>query len=234
MSGPSASSSQGSSSQGLASEGLASEGLASADVASDGALVEDVRRALTTAPADDPRARFERVAWLALLDRLGLELLSRRQAPAHLTASAAVLSPDARQTCLVLHRKLQLWVQPGGHFEVGDASVVAAAAREVEEETGLVGTVLPVPVLLARHPAPCAPGVVDWHLDVQFALVAEQTRPRPSDETPEVAWWRLGRPGRHLAALASVDAQPQGVSLLHLAMHPPGHPRHHRTSQTHH
>ena len=37
-------------------------------------------------------ARFEQVTWLALLDSVGAGLLTRQQAPAHLTASAAVLS----------------------------------------------------------------------------------------------------------------------------------------------
>jgi 8-oxo-dGTP pyrophosphatase MutT (NUDIX family) len=152
-------------------------------------LLGSVRWALSATTAPDAEARFEQAAWLALLNQHGERLLSRALAPAHLTASAAVLSPDAGHTCLVLHRKLQLWVQPGGHFEPGDPSVAAAAAREVQEETGLAGEVLPVPALLSRHPAPCAPGVVDWHLDVQFVLVAERTPPRPSDETPEVAWW---------------------------------------------
>jgi 8-oxo-dGTP pyrophosphatase MutT (NUDIX family) len=123
------------------------------------------------------------------LDRHAGALLTRQLAPAHLTASAAVLSPDAEHTCLVLHRKLQLWVQPGGHFEVGDESATGAAAREVQEETGLAGQVLPIPALLSRHPAPCAPGVVDWHLDIQHVLVTESSPPRPSDETPQVAWW---------------------------------------------
>jgi 8-oxo-dGTP pyrophosphatase MutT (NUDIX family) len=156
-------------------------------------LLADVRRALVSVPAFDPQSRFEHAAWLAMLDSLGAGLLSRRQAPAHLTASAAVLSPDATLTCLVLHHKLQLWVQPGGHFEPGDQSAAAAAAREVQEETGLSGRVLPVPALLSRHPAPCAPGVVDWHLDIQYVLVTEPVEPRPSDETPEVAWWPVGR-----------------------------------------
>ena len=152
-------------------------------------LVADVRRALTVTPAPDPGARFEQLAWLALLEQHGSALLTRQLAPAHLTASAAVLSPDAEFTCLVLHHKLQLWVQPGGHFESGDESAAGAAAREVLEETGLTGEVLPVPALLSRHPAPCAPGVVDWHLDLQHVLIAPQTQPQPSDETPEVAWW---------------------------------------------
>jgi 8-oxo-dGTP pyrophosphatase MutT (NUDIX family) len=143
--------------------------------------------------------RFEQLAWGALLDTLGDDVLRRTCAPAHLTASAAVLSPDGSQTCLVLHRKLQLWVQPGGHFEPDDETAAAAAAREVLEETGLSGSVRPQPVLLSRHGAPCAPGVVDWHLDVQFLLVADPVPPRPSDETPEVAWW-------------PVDALPDGLA----------------------
>jgi 8-oxo-dGTP pyrophosphatase MutT (NUDIX family) len=152
-------------------------------------LVDDVRRALTATSAADPQARFERLTWLALLEQHGSALLTRQLAPAHLTASAAVLSPDAGFTCLVLHHKLQLWVQPGGHFEPEDESAAGAAAREVLEETGLAGEVLPELALLSRHPAPCAPGVVDWHLDLQHVLVAEQTPPQPSDETPQVAWW---------------------------------------------
>jgi 8-oxo-dGTP pyrophosphatase MutT (NUDIX family) len=156
------------------------------------ALLADVRQALTAVAAFGPQDRFEHAAWLALLDSLGAKLLSRHQAPAHLTASAAVLSPDAALTCLVLHRKLQLWVQPGGHFEPGDSSGAGAAAREVAEETGLTGLVLPVPAVLSRHPAPCAPGVVDWHLDLQYVLVTEPVDPRPSAETPEVAWWPVG------------------------------------------
>lgn len=157
-----------------------------------GRLLGAVQDSLLSTPAIGAQARFERVAWLALLQEHGPALFTRQLAPAHLTASAAVLSPDARQVCLVLHRKLRLWVQPGGHFEAGDESATAAAAREVQEETGLVGTVLPVPAQLSRHPAPCAPGVVDWHLDIQHVLVAEPTPPRPSDETPEVAWWPVG------------------------------------------
>ncbi|MFI7588338.1 NUDIX hydrolase [Spongisporangium articulatum] len=156
----------------------------------DQGLVDDVRRVLSSAPGGSPEARFEREAWSALLERVGPALLTRERAPSHLTASAAVLSEDGTQTCLILHRKVGLWLQPGGHIEGGDASLAEAAAREAGEETGLSGVVRPEPVLLSRHPAPCAPGVVDWHLDVQFVLVASADQvPRPSDETPQVAWW---------------------------------------------
>lgn len=152
-------------------------------------LLADARSTLARAPQQTPEDRFESAAWAALLDRIGPDLLTRACAPSHLTASAIVLDPTGRHTCLVLHGRIGLWVQPGGHLEPGDAGMAAAAAREAAEETGLTGAVGEAPVLLSRHRAPCRPGEVDWHLDVQFALVAEQTAPVVSEESKDVRWW---------------------------------------------
>jgi 8-oxo-dGTP pyrophosphatase MutT (NUDIX family) len=160
-------------------------------------LVADLRHAIARAPRDTPEERFEAWAWRALLDEQGVGLLTRNAAPSHVTASAIVLSPDAALTCLVLHGRIRAWVQPGGHLEPEDMTLPLAAAREVEEETGLTGVVLPDVVALSRHRAPCRPGTVDWHLDVQHALVvpAEAAPPEPgplsylSSESLEVAWW---------------------------------------------
>ena len=154
-----------------------------------GVLVQDVRRAVEGACAESAEERFEAFAWRALLDVHGPRLLTRKCAPAHVTASALVLSPDARQTCLVLHGRLRRWVQPGGHLEAGDVTVAGAAAREVLEETGLTVREVGLPPLLSRHGAPCAPGVVDWHLDVQYVLVSDVVPPTVSAESAEVAWW---------------------------------------------
>jgi 8-oxo-dGTP pyrophosphatase MutT (NUDIX family) len=181
-------------------------------------LVVDVRHALAHAPRTTAQDRFEAWAWRALLDEDGPALLTRHAAPSHLTASAIVMSPDATRTCLVLHGKIRQWVQPGGHLEPDDASVLLAAAREAEEETGVTGEVLADPVLLSRHTAPCRPGVVDWHLDVQFALVADTTSTRVSSESLDVAWFDVAAlpddlaPGvresvdRAVAAVAAVTA----------------------------
>lgn len=157
-------------------------------------LVADVRYAIARAPRSTAQERFEAWAWRALLDEDGAALLTRHAAPSHVTASAVVLSPDGRLTCLVLHGRLGVWVQPGGHLEPEDLSLAQAAAREVEEETGLTGEILPEVVALSRHRAPCRPGVVDWHLDVQHVLVvADQPVAGPlafsSSETLRVAWW---------------------------------------------
>ncbi|MGZ4626365.1 MAG: NUDIX hydrolase [Kineosporiaceae bacterium] len=157
-------------------------------------LVADLRHAIARSPRETAEQRFEAWAWRALLDEHGTALLTRQAAPSHVTASAVVLSPDGRLTCLVLHGRLGVWVQPGGHLEPEDMTLPLAAAREVEEETGLTGEMLPDAIALSRHRAPCRPGVVDWHLDVQHVLVVREQPvagplPFESSETLQVAWW---------------------------------------------
>lgn len=76
-----------------------------------------------------------------------LELLERGEpafdrehwVPGHFTASAFVLDATGQHLLLIHHRKLRRWLQPGGHVEPRDADVLAAARREVTEETGLTG-----------------------------------------------------------------------------------------------
>ena len=60
----------------------------------------------------------------------------RTTLPGHVTASGFVLSPDLNQILLHHHRKLDRWLQMGGHDE-GDASPWITADREVREESGL-------------------------------------------------------------------------------------------------
>jgi 8-oxo-dGTP diphosphatase len=52
----------------------------------------------------------------------------------HFTASAVILADD--QILLVHHRKLGLWLYPGGHVEP-DEDPAQAVRREVREEVGL-------------------------------------------------------------------------------------------------
>src|SRR6187401_2253987 len=58
-------------------------------------------------------------------------------APGHFTASAFVLSPDRRDLVLIHHKKLGIWVQPGGHVEPSDDDLQLSARREVLEEVGI-------------------------------------------------------------------------------------------------
>jgi len=172
----------------------------------DESLVADLRRHLRPDPASSTAgSRFESWAWSTLLDQVGPGLLTRAAAPAHVTASSIIFDPDLSHTLLVLHGRAHIWVQPGGHLEAGDATVAGAAAREALEETGLTCQVLPLAPLLSRHNAPCRPGEVDWHLDLQFACLSERIPPQVSTESDDVAWFPLDDLPQPLAADMRID-----------------------------
>lgn len=116
---------------------------------------------------------------------------SRRQfQPGHLTASAFVLSPERDALLLIFHRKLRIWVQPGGHIEPGDASLLDAARREVAEEVGLelgheAARVFDVDVhqIPARKDEP-----EHQHFDVRFCIRAPSRDFVASDEVADARW----------------------------------------------
>ena len=111
--------------------------------------------------------------------------------PAHLTASCLVISPDGRQVLLTHHRRAKQWFQFGGHLEVGDLSLCAAATREGREESGIASvTPHPVIVQLDRHALSGDFGHCHEHLDVRFAAVVDREAvPATSEESLDVAWW---------------------------------------------
>jgi 8-oxo-dGTP pyrophosphatase MutT (NUDIX family) len=156
-------------------------------------LLESARRALSSYQPTDPReAGFkERIERLlrssAPFSRSSFE-------PGHLTASAFVVSPGRDAVLLILHRKLGLWLQPGGHIEVGDESLEAAARREVLEEVqvklaeGAAGAIFDVDVhaIPARKDEPA-----HEHFDVRFCFQAAAAEIAPNEEVAGARWAEL-------------------------------------------
>ena len=56
----------------------------------------------------------------------------------HITGSAWILDSTGTRALLTHHKKLNIWVQLGGHAD-GDPNVEQVAYREAIEESGLVG-----------------------------------------------------------------------------------------------
>lgn len=157
------------------------------------ALHADALGVLRSWRAPDPEQERLRIDYVRHLEEHP-DGLRRSCTPAHITAGALILSADHRQVLLTLHAKARRWFHMGGHCEAGDRTLVGAARREAEEESGMAGLVLdPAPVHLDRHPVPfCGDhGSVD-HLDVRFVAIAPAGAEHAvSEESLDVRWWPL-------------------------------------------
>ncbi len=145
--------------------------------------------ASVTAAGSAEEDALERIA--ALLDGDGDPFDRHNLVPGHITASAFVLHPDGGRLLLILHRKLGRWLQPGGHVDPGDATVWDAAVREVEEETGLLATLVgegpfDVDVHRLSHD-----GAEHEHFDVRYLVVGEGEA-AAGDGVDAVRWATLG------------------------------------------
>ena len=91
----------------------------------------------------------------------------------HFTGSAWLVSGDGTRVLLMHHRKLDCWLQPGGHAD-GDSDLARVALREAEEETGLTGLCIDGDVFdIDRHRIPCrADEPEHWHYDVRYVVHA--------------------------------------------------------------
>ena len=110
--------------------------------------------------------------------------------PGHFTASGFVVSPDGSSLLLIHHRRLQRWLQPGGHIDPEDVSPIAAAAREVLEETGIATEpILEGLIDLDIHPIPPrAPEPSHEHFDLRFAFRALDADVVADEEVNDAAW----------------------------------------------
>ncbi|HET7653710.1 MAG TPA: NUDIX hydrolase [Acidimicrobiales bacterium] len=141
------------------------------------------------------------------------DALHRSCPDGHLTASALVVDATGDRALLMHHRKLDKWLQMGGHAE-GDADLAAVALKEAFEESGIDGLTLAnrgTPVDLDVHEVRPPHEPPHLHLDVRFVAVAPAgCVATGNDESHEVRWVDLDdlarthdEPGmRRLAAAA--------------------------------
>ena len=116
----------------------------------------------------------------------------RTSFPAHFTGSALVVNFDGSRVLLHHHRKLDRWLQFGGHCD-GDEDILRVARREALEESGIQGLIVASerPFDLDIHEIPAhGADPAHFHYDVRFMFIApESASPVISEESRDLRWF---------------------------------------------
>ena len=127
----------------------------------------------------------------------------RETSAGHFTGSAWLVDASGEHVLLTHHRKLQRWLQLGGHAD-GDSNLAAVALREAVEESGIRDLRVEPDIFdVDRHWIPARksePG--HWHYDVRYVVrTAGSEHVVISDESLELAWVSI----RQLAQAPDTD-----------------------------
>ena len=147
----------------------------------------------------------------------GAGCTSRFDLPMHVTVGALLVRDGA--VLLVDHLAYGILLQPGGHLEPTDATLIDAAVRELVEETGVDPTGLvpasPLPVYVEYGQVPARPGKGEpehFHLDIGFCFVTASADVGmiQESEVRGAAWYPLAEAerlvGQRIARAASALA----------------------------
>ena len=130
------------------------------------------------------------ISLLQNFDRCFLRTLST----GHMTGSAFIVNEAQDSVLLVHHKKLQRWLQPGGHAD-GDENILNVARREGEEETGLEALKLLQPTIfdVDIHQIPAhGKDRAHFHYDIRYLFVAEDMDSiEKNDESNMIKWVAL-------------------------------------------
>lgn len=126
----------------------------------------------------------------------------RSNASQHMTGSAFILSSDRTHLLLTHHKKLDKWIQLGGHAD-SHPDIYEVALKEAKEESGLTSLKLfplellvdsackyPVIFDLDRHTIPARKEEKEhFHYDMRYLFLADRfEKIVVSDESFDVQW----------------------------------------------
>ncbi len=168
-----------------------------------GATTADLRALVEGHEPSSPREVAAKERFLAELGRLASPC-DEDADPTHVTASGIVVG--RRGTVLHLHKRLGIWMQPGGHIDAGETPPTAAR-REATEELGLaVEHPAGGPLLIHIDMHEAALG--HTHLDLRYLLLGSDGDPHPPPgESPDARWCDWDE-AMAMADAALVDALP--------------------------
>lgn len=160
---------------------------------------DDVRETLLAElrayQALDHHEEEQRLRVLELVESVPLAASREHFTPGHLTASAYIVDLAAQKILLHHHRRLDRWLQMGGHIEPGESPRIAAM-REAEEESGLahIQPLIDAIFDIDVHSIPAAKGEpAHLHHDIRYlfaASISDDFRIDPN-ESHDLRWFGL-------------------------------------------
>ena len=110
-----------------------------------------------------------------------------RTCKGHITGSVWLVDHSMKMALLTHHKKLNLWIQLGGHAD-GDPDIKNVAFKEAQEESGIADLLWLLPEIfdidIHAIPGPCA-----YHYDIRYLLQAPiDAELIISDESYDLAW----------------------------------------------
>lgn len=121
---------------------------------------------------------------------------NRELSVGHMTGSAWIVNLAGTHTLLTHHRKLNKWLQPGGHAD-GDSNMLQVAKKEADEESGLKGLAIGNGEIfdIDIHQIPArANEEQHLHFDIRFVFRAQESEEyRVSDESHDLAWVNISQ-----------------------------------------
>ena len=113
----------------------------------------------------------------------------------HVTGSALLLHPNQDAVLLTHHKKLDLWIQLGGHSD-GNPHSLEVALREAREESGIT-EIFPLREEIFSVDIHAIPAIgkepEHWHYDLSFLLQAKTSQFTVSNESHQLQWFPLSQ-----------------------------------------
>ena len=133
---------------------------------------------------------------------------SRSNKLGHFTASAFVINKNKSKFLLMNHKKLNRWLQLGGHCD-GDSDIIKVAFKEAEEESGITSfymksdNIFDLDIhIIPKFKDECS----HYHFDCRFLLIAEKEDVKRNNESNDLKWFDI----------KSIDIPTNNISIIRM------------------
>lgn len=155
-------------------------------------LVSDLRSHGNNFPLE--KKFCNRTIWL--IEEFGEVAFQNQNWAGHITASCLVMNPERTKLLLMMHKKLQKWLQFGGHSD-GASDTLGTAIREFHEESGIdiEPDMIPGIFSVDIHDIPAD---LKWrpphqHYDILYLATIPEDTPfvRQESEVDDIRWFDI-------------------------------------------